>query len=748
MIDPADPPEIQIAKQRKIIDALMRRVESGTEMGSSAWSLFNSAISLQSQVWAKTRDLEQALDTLSEASDQLESAQEARRAIQSNLADALASMESGFALFSEDGLQICNDLFRTLLPDLSRRIRRGMPLDTYLDALHSSRFVDPKGSPPHLDTAQPPGALDPQGFILPIKGDRWVQITRRKTAVGHQVVLQTEVTGILRRNRAERVELIDSQARFLRTAFDHLRVGVGIFANDGTLIGTNARFCTLLDLPIRLTDIGTDIAQIVQHFSNGHRLSFQNRAISYTRWLDELRKGAEANWYVRHENGAMLDLSMLPLPGEAWLLTVRDSTAEIASKDLLEQRVAARTRELTHANAALRAKNDELEQIRAELQYSKDLAEAAVRSKTRFLAAASHDLLQPINAAKLFLSSLTESPATARSGQVVERLERSFASLERQFQALLEISRLDSTGVAFDVTDFPLARLLEQVEADTAVQAERRGLGFTIRPSALWVRSDLRYLTRSVQNLVLNAIHYTGSGRILVACRSRGDQVAIEVWDSGAGIAEADQQRIFEAFARGVRAGHSDGMGLGLSIVDQACRQLGHPIHLCSREGHGSMFRITVPLAQPERDQAPAIPHPPHDAETDMDLIILVVENDPDVLLATSERLEMWGASVLAATSRAGAAAHIKEIGMAPDLLIVDYQLDDDDDGVQVIRALRAMTGVHLPAIMITASRLAALAQEAVREDFTLLTKPVQLARLRPLIDWKTRAHDTDKSIK
>lgn len=744
MVDPDDPPEVKIAKQQRIIDALIRRAEHGTQVGSSAYALFNSAIALQSQVWAKSKDLEQALHTLGDASTQLETSEEARREMQRNLADAVEAMESGFALFSDGQLQICNQLFRNFLPDLSRRIRLGMTLSSYFEALSASRFVlseDGTVQPLPQDLFKDsPG----QSRLFGIRGDRWFQITQRSTESGNTVVLLTEVTSVIRRSRVEREALIDDQATFLQTAFDHIEFGVATFSAEGMLVQSNARFRSLTGLPVNLVENGTVWPQLLAYFKSQRLLSGMDGEVDYDAWRAQIAGPDDDQWQFRHASGAVLNMSMHVLQDGSRLITVRDTSVENAAKRLLEHRVATRTRDLTDANAKLTAQNTELTRIRQDLTEARDKAEAAVRSKTRFLAAASHDLLQPANAAKLFLSTLQDQVGEGFLKPTLDRLSQSFNTLETQLNALLDISRLDSTGIDFSIVDFPIRQVLAQVEVGTAPLAEQKGVRLRVMPSGFWVRSDPRYLARSVQNLVVNAIQYAPSGRVLLGCRKRGEVLSIEVWDSGMGIAPEDRDRIFEAFTRVNPQTRSEGMGLGLSIVEQACRQLGHPITLHSTPGVGSMFRIDVPIVQSKLAEEPAPVH--HTVQSDMDLIIAVVEDDPNVLLATTQKLEQWGASVLAAASTAEALEMVDSIGIAPDVLIVDYQLEGDDDGVTAISALRARTGVHIPAIMITATRSDALHQISRVRDFTILTKPVQLNRLRPLIEWKTRAPIPDKS--
>lgn len=738
MIDPDDPLEIQLAKQQKIISALVRRAERSDDVGSSAYGLFNSAVALQAEVWAKSKDLEHALANLGRASDKLESSETARQEMQRNLVDAVDTMESGFALFTHAHLRICNDLFRSMLPDVARAIAPGMHIDAYFQTLFSSRFViADKELPDKLPT--PLTVSDMDAFLLPISGDKWFQITRRNTKSGNIVVLQTDVTGIVRHNQAEKAQLIDDQSRFLRTAFDHMNIGVCSFAGDGFILHANSRFSSLIGIEDRFCEQGKNFEQLFEHFKKRCRLpSRQHDAPAFIQRQDFFAN-REMEWSLRHRSGRMLALNKHILPDGNRLLTVQDVTAEHQTKEMLEQQVARRTRELTDLNDRLIKQNKSLEAIQTELEKSRDEAEAAVSSKTRFLAAASHDLLQPVNAAKLFLSTFADNVAHTDMAPMVDRLKHSFAAIETILHDLLEISKLDSAGVVFNRAAFPVQNMFDAIEADTAAIAHRAGLELTFMPSRLWINSDQRYLLRSVQNLVLNAIQYTPKGRVLIGCRRKGGGVVIQVWDTGVGIKPKDQARIFDAFTRINRNPAVKGMGLGLSIVEQACRQLDHTVSLCSEPGKGSVFSICVPIAAPESDEG-ADDLPQSDAtQDDIDLIAMVVEDDPDVRDAMVQRLEMWGAAVLAVASTSEAIEQASSIGIAPDILLVDYDLGNGDTGVQTIQALREITGTHIPAIMITATRSDTLLEQGKIMGFTVLTKPVQLNLLHPLIAWKTR---------
>ncbi|WP_417689351.1 PAS-domain containing protein [Roseibium sp.] len=746
MIDDSVPLEQQVERQAKIIEALIQRANREHDIGGSAYSLFQSAIALQGEVWEKTRDLERALDTLGRASNQLKIAEYAREQTERNLADALDAMEGGFALFAEGKLEICNDQFKRMVPDIGERLIAGLTLGDYFKALEESREVVSHGDADggeerglaRLGRLRPAGPGSPPS-VIGVRNDRWYQITSKRTGSNKDILLSTEITSILRHNRLEKDRLIDEQALFLQGAFDHMAQGVCTFSVEGTLLIHNERFRELLRLPFSLVRKGTAVGQILEFIIKHNLLESLSPDEELEDWIAIVRGGNGLEKKVRHVSGDILDVRIHRLPDQGFIMNVMDITAEVQTTELLERRVSERTVELTEANERLRRQNEEQARIDEQLRQAKERAEEAVSSKTKFFAAASHDLLQPINAAKLLISTLNESAAGTPVADTVQRLGRSFNSIESLLHALLDISRLDSTGTEMSVGDFCIGDLLRSVRDDYSQLAEEKDIRLDVVPSSHWVHSDQRYLLRCVQNLVVNAIQYTERGRVLAGCRVRGDRLVLEVWDTGIGISKKDQQRIFSEFTRISSETPGFGMGLGLSIVDRACRRLGHPVSVRSKPGVGSVFSITLPIVTRNDDRQRPETHDLVATSEDMDLIVLIVENNPDVLYATTQKVESWGGSVLTAVSTEEALEQVREIGMAPDIILADYQLDNGDNGIRTITAVREETHTNVPAIMITASRDEALVEASQRHGFTVLTKPVQLSRLRPLIDWKTR---------
>lgn len=748
MIDPDDPLDVQVAKQARIIEALVRRAGRQHDVGNSAYGAFQSAIALQGQIWAKTRDLERA-------SNELELLRFDREQTQKNLSDALSVMEGGFALFTDGKLQVCNDLFKSLLPDITDQILPGLTVEKYFKAVEVSVHlvgVDEGDQRNLTDTQRETADGARVSFVLELEGDRWFQISQQRTSSDNVIILQTEITDIVRKNRSEKNQLIDMQAHYLQAAFDHMSLGICTFSRAGTVMIQNERFRDLLGLPFKLAQNGTSFSHILEFIKDNYLVT-ESDLLGIDGWPKKLRDEGRLRERLRHGSGRMLELHVHLLPDRGFLVDIKDVTLESRTTELLEKRVEERTFELTEVNRRLTEQYEQQARVEEELRLAKEEAEAAVSSKTRFLAAASHDLLQPINAAKLLISTLSDMSRGGSMENIVERLDGSFSSMETLLHALLDISRLESTGSGLTPTEFCLGTLMQAVIEDQLPVAQKKGVQLDIVPSSVWVRSDQRYLMRSIQNLVVNAIQYTEKGRVLLGCRRRQGKVILEVWDTGIGISGKDQKRIFDEFTRAENVPPGSGMGLGLSIVDRTCRHLGHVVGVRSKPGVGSVFSIEMDVVQVRpQSQIPTL-KVRHNPDAEMNLIVLVVENDPDVLFATVRKLESWGASVLGARSTYEAREMVRDMGIPPDIILADYQLDGDDTGVRAIKNIRSDTGIHVPAVMITADRSISLVRAGTENDFTVLTKPVQLSRLRPLIDWKTRRDGadpysaTDKSI-
>lgn len=371
----------------------------------------------------------------------------------------------------------------------------------------------------------------------------------------------------------------------------------------------------------------------------------------------------------------------------------------------------------------------------AELHRQKDLAEQANRTKTQFLAAASHDLRQPLQALGMFSHALRRRVTDPATAELVDGVGRGVDSLEAVIEALLDISKLDAGAVTPRFEDMPLGPLLENIGESFRPTAVANGLDLSIVPTTAWVRSDPLLLMRILSNLVSNALRYTARGGVVVGCRRRGPLLGIEVWDSGRGIEPEKQQEIFREFiqlGRPERA-HDKGLGLGLAIVDRLCRLLDHTIRMRSLLGKGTVFEVLVPRVEPvvAQPEAAAVEDEPAPLAG---LRLLLVDDERDVLMALAGYLELRGAEAILASSSREAEDALRREATLPDLIVTDYRLGSDDDGVTLLNLLRAFHGHDLPGIILTGESSPQTLRILAGSGYPTLSKPVHPQDLESLI--------------
>jgi signal transduction histidine kinase/CheY-like chemotaxis protein len=394
---------------------------------------------------------------------------------------------------------------------------------------------------------------------------------------------------------------------------------------------------------------------------------------------------------------------------------------------VLEREVVARNRDLEQALADLAA-------INAELARAREVADGANRAKSRFLRAASHDLLQPLSAARLFLSHLDEISREPLQHDLISHLTATVESAEELIRALSNIAKLDSQNFETNPEPIAIGRLFMRLLIDMQPLAASRGVALRFVASSATVESDLVYLRQIAQNLIANALKYTTGCKVLVGVRHVPGAVWLEVLDRGPGIAARDHERIFNEFER-LSCSDQPGTGLGLSIVQRACQQLGHTLELRSEPGRGSCFRVCLPLHRRTRASSNAGPSDPlretdeGDAASLVARRVLVVENDPVMRRAFIMLLTGWGMEVDAVAGIAPARAAAARA--APDLLLTDYRLEGGETGIQTIHALNRALGRIVPALIVSAESVAAIRAEAGTLDVNILEKPVTDRALR-----------------
>ena len=395
---------------------------------------------------------------------------------------------------------------------------------------------------------------------------------------------------------------------------------------------------------------------------------------------------------------------------------------------LLEAEVRKRTAQLEQALVELQRSHEGLGEAKAQ-------AEAANLSKTRFLAAASHDLLQPLNAARLFLGALVEIDLPANAVPLVANAETAFESVERLLSALLDISKLDAGVLTPVIEDVPLGPLLRRLMTEFTPLAERKGLSLRLLPTAAVARTDRDMLSRAIMNLISNAIRYTRQGGVLVGVRRDGDGFRVEVIDTGVGIPPEKQPEIFEEFRRlGTDVEQKDrGFGLGLAIVERIARILEHPLSVRSVPGRGSRFALRLPASR-LRERAPATAPPQAAADRHgMGALLLVIENEAAIREGMRALLQGWGHGVLTAAAAEPAIDALRRSEERPSAVIADYHLDGCT-GVDAINRVRASLGAAIPAVVITADRTPEVQQELATLGLPVLGKPVRPAQLRALL--------------
>lgn len=396
----------------------------------------------------------------------------------------------------------------------------------------------------------------------------------------------------------------------------------------------------------------------------------------------------------------------------------------------LDQQVRNRTQQLKQALQSLEKTNGSLSQ--AKLQ-----AEAASSLKSSVLISVTHDLLQPLNAARLTLSALEEMIASPKGLVLAEQIDRSLATLEDLLRTLLDISKLDAGVLKPEFRPVAISTLFEVLRQEFTPVAAKRHLVLKIRPCTETVLSDPMMLRRILQNLLANALRYTQRGSVLMGCRLKGDNVSIEVHDTGPGIPEAQREGIFMEFQRGeTSVGDNAGIGLGLSIVRRFATELGHEIHLKSHLGRGSMFGVTVPRSTAPEEvasgKAPVLP-----AFGGMDgAKILLIENDLASAEGLANLLEKWGCDVAIAKSAADARDSIRALDEVPDVIVADLHLDNGETGIEAVEQIRNEIKTNVPAIIVTADYSPKAASDAASFGHELLKKPIKPAEMRSLLSF------------
>ena len=533
-------------------------------------------------------------------------------------------------------------------------------------------------------------------------------------------------------------ELLDETSQELRFSRQLLEVtmenvaqGISVADNEGRIVGWNRRYLQMFGYPDGLVYVGCPVADLIRHNAERGEFGATNVELEIGKRLAHMKAGDAYVSQRRRRNGRVYEMRGQPLPDGGYVTTYTDITEFkrteqelLQAKQNLEQRVEERTWELQSALQSQR--------------LAKLAAEDANLSKTRFIAAASHDLLQPLNAARLFATTLQERETEPDLKELSGRIDTSLRVAEEVLDDILDMARLESGTMRAEISDFPMSEVFRELQVQFAPLAQRRGLQLRVTQPPCWVRSDRVLLRRVLQNLISNALRYTQRGGVLVGCRPRGQFVELQVWDSGPGIPEPNQRQIFGEFRRpgGPSPWGEQGLGLGLSICDRIARLLGVELGLRSEPGRGSVFSIRVPRIETRAADAPSPGRTSGPAALPSSLVgvkVLCVDNEPEILEGMRALLGRWGMHVITAQNSAGA---LERLSLErPTVVLADYRLGKGDiDGLALLEAIEAAAGERGPAALVTADHGSAVAERARALGYPLLRKPVKPAALRALL--------------
>ncbi|TGG91312.1 response regulator [Natronospirillum operosum] len=535
-------------------------------------------------------------------------------------------------------------------------------------------------------------------------------------------------------------QALQTQQSILFSSLENLDQGISVVDADLRLAAWNRRYLEMFPYPEGLVQPGRHISELIRYNAERGECGVGEVEDLVNRRLHYMEAGSPHRFIRRRSDGRVIEMVGNPLPNGGFVTSFTDVTEHIetqqALKDAnidLQQRIRTRTDEVKEINRELSEEIERRRQTEIELQQAKAEAEAANASKTRFLALASHDILQPLNAARLYLSALDTEQLDDKNRQLTEKLDSALDSTENLMSTLLSIAKMEQGAMMPQRKSVRLNDILEPLVAEYSLLSERQGLGFRahLLDDAV-VDTDATYLRRIVQNFVSNAVKYTEKGGVLLGVRRRphDNAVLISVWDTGPGISPAQQERVFDAFIRLHQSGVS-GVGLGLAVAQRMSEQLDTPITLSSNEGRGSCFTVRVPLGNAAETERRAVPSNTHDALDS--LTIVCVDDEAENLSALSALLGKWACQVECFLSADDALNWARD-HEAPNLLLLDYQLGADMDGLQLGQALREHWQHNIPAALVTAMRDPELKATARAQKVEVLSKPVKPGSLRALL--------------
>ncbi len=636
-------------------------------------------------------------------SERYEKAMAQKSKLLQNLVDNLS--QGVVLISSHDQVEVWNKRF-VEMSKLSTQKLRSMP---YFTNLQSSTELE----------LEPKSNTQDDHYVQALSNGSVIEIRDHRLKNGKLIKTFTDIT-----TRHRYAESLKKSESWLRLITDNVPAMIAYVGSDLKFQFTNQVYVDwygwakgeLYGLELEQSRIHGDFIQLqpyVDRALKGESVSFEIEELNSAGEPAHLLKSYVPN---RDNTGAVLGFFVLVRD-----ITARRNNALALQKahDQLELRVKERTSQLQNLNDVLQVEVEERRQAQLNLTAAKSEAEIANISKTKFLAAVSHDLLQPLNAAQLFTSSLAEQVSDIKSFSLLGSISSSLDDLENLISTLVDISKLDAGVVKADKSAFNLGELLNNLANEYQQITDQFGVELRHVSSNVIVHTDSVLLARILRNFLSNAFRYTDKGKILLGCRRQGDTIVIQVWDNGAGIAKNQLTEIFEEFKRlkSSQTAFSNGLGLGLAIVDKISKVLGHPIQVHSTQGKGSVFSVTVPIGEMSSNHRADDKLSRVLANTDLaERKIWLIDNDASICDAMSQLLNGWQCQVITATSLESLKEKVDIKSDSADILIVDYHLDDDINGLDVAIEINQNREFDLPILMITANYSEELKAKAKKE--------------------------------
>ncbi len=550
---------------------------------------------------------------------------------------------------------------------------------------------------------------------------------RRRHALLNDVVdIVDEASELLRFNRS-----------LLQATIQNVEQGISVVDKELRIVAWNRRYIEMFNYPEAEIFVGRPVEEVLKFNAKRGFFNKQHAEIEIAKRIAYLEEGCPYRFQRVQKNGKVYEMSGNPLPGGGFVTTYSDITEFVNTQKALEEINV-------HLETRVEKRTQDLQKLNQHLAVAKQEAEQTNVNKTRYFAALSHDLLQPFNAASLFSSILTEktlAPSVDRQelNELSQNIHHSLTNAEQLLSSILELTKLDAGATQPYVEDFHIEEFMQPICEETSLIAQNKGLAFSAHMVSLGTRSDKKLLRRVLQNLLANAIRYTNEGEITLAVEQVAGDIRIRIIDTGVGIAEQDQQRIFNDFEQveqNIARGDDKqgvGLGLGLAITARICKILGIPLTLESTLGVGSCFSLTLPIIKVDSK----ITHQSGVSHTSSrldlaNLRVLVIDNDESVLMAMEKRLTEWGCKVQTAIDDISALASCHQ--QRPDIIIADYHLDGGKTGVQAVNYVNQQLHSHIPVIINSADHSDEIHEQVVEHGYMFIHKPVKPAALKRTI--------------